>query len=159
MLAPLAARGMSVHMRASMKLRHIPGRLVTGAFILNSGLGKRGADDETAKRLQGMAVQAFPWLGSVQPARFAQVLSAGEIALGAALLNPLVPSALAGAGLSGFAAGLLRMYMKIPGMRREGSVRPTQQGTVLAKDVWMLGIGAGLVLDGLGASRRERRKR
>lgn len=158
MLARLAARGMTLHMRASMKLRHIPVRLVTGAFILNSGLGKRSVDDETAKRLQGMAVQAFPWLGSMQPGRFAQVLSAGEIALGAALLNPLVPSALSGAGLSGFAAGLLRMYMKVPGMRQEGSVRPTQQGTAMAKDVWLLGIGVGLVLDGLGASRRERRR-
>jgi hypothetical protein len=26
-------------------------------------------------------------------------------------------------------------------------LRPTQQGTAIAKDVWLLGIGAGLVLD------------
>jgi hypothetical protein len=34
-------------------------------------------------------------------------------------------------------------------MRKEDSVRPTQQGTPLAKDVWMLGIGLGLVIDAL----------
>jgi hypothetical protein len=34
-------------------------------------------------------------------------------------------------------------------MRREHSLRPTGQGTALAKDVWMLAIGLGLVVDGL----------
>ena len=34
-------------------------------------------------------------------------------------------------------------------MRREGSLRPTQQGVPLAKDAWLVGIGAGLMLDGL----------
>jgi hypothetical protein len=32
-------------------------------------------------------------------------------------------------------------------MRQEGSLKPTQQGTAIAKDVWMLGIAAGFVLD------------
>ena len=32
-------------------------------------------------------------------------------------------------------------------MHAEGNPRPTQQGTALSKDVWMLGIGAGLVID------------
>ncbi len=41
------------------------------------------------------------------------------------------------------------MYLKTPGMRREGSVRPSQQGTALAKDVWLLGIGLTLVADGM----------
>jgi hypothetical protein len=34
-------------------------------------------------------------------------------------------------------------------MRREGSLRPTEQGIPLAKDVWLLGIGAGLVAEEL----------
>jgi hypothetical protein len=34
-------------------------------------------------------------------------------------------------------------------MREEGSLRPTQQGVPLAKDVWMLGIGATLIVDAL----------
>jgi len=36
-----------------------------------------------------------------------------------------------------------------PGMRKENSPFPTQQGTPLAKDVWMMGIGLGLVIDDL----------
>ena len=35
------------------------------------------------------------------------------------------------------------------GMRKENSPFPTQQGTALAKDVWMMGIGLGLLIDDL----------
>jgi hypothetical protein len=35
-------------------------------------------------------------------------------------------------------------------MREERSLRPTQQGMTLAKDVWMFGIGLTLLIDGLG---------
>jgi hypothetical protein len=34
-------------------------------------------------------------------------------------------------------------------MRKENSPFPTQQGTALAKDVWMMGIALGLVVDDL----------
>jgi hypothetical protein len=34
-------------------------------------------------------------------------------------------------------------------MRKEGTPLPTQQGIPLAKDVWMLGVGLGLVIDDL----------
>jgi hypothetical protein len=33
-------------------------------------------------------------------------------------------------------------------MRQEGSIRPSQEGIGLAKDVWLLGAGMTLVLDG-----------
>ena len=59
----------------------------------------------------------------------------------------MVPSALAGAGLAAFSGGLLGLYARTPGMRKEGSPLPTQQGIPIAKDVWMLGIGLGLVID------------
>ncbi len=36
-----------------------------------------------------------------------------------------------------------------PGMRKEGSLFPTQEGIPLAKDAWMMGIGLGLVIDDL----------
>jgi len=39
--------------------------------------------------------------------------------------------------------------VRTPGMRKEDGIRPTQQGVPLAKDVWMLGIGVGLVVDAL----------
>jgi hypothetical protein len=39
------------------------------------------------------------------------------------------------------------MYLRTPGMTLEDGIRPSRQGTVLAKDIWMLGIAAALVLD------------
>jgi uncharacterized membrane protein YphA (DoxX/SURF4 family) len=136
-------------MRISAKARRLPGRLTTGAFILNSGLGKWSADEETAARLHGMAVGTYPFLGKLKPKDFARLLSVGEIALGSALLLPVVPTAAAGAGLTAFSAGLLGMYLHTPGMTKEDGIRPSQQGTPLAKDVWMLGVGVGLLVDAL----------
>jgi hypothetical protein len=37
--------------------------------------------------------------------------------------------------------------MQTPGMREEGSIKPTQAGTALAKDVWLVGAGLSLLLD------------
>ena len=136
-------------MRISAKARRLPGRLTTGAFILNAGLGKWSADEETAARLHGMAAGTYPFLGKLKPKDFARLLSVSEIALGSALLLPVVPAAAAGAGLTAFSAGLLGMYLRTPGMTKEDGIRPSQQGTALAKDVWMLGIGVGLVVDAL----------
>ena len=93
-----------------------------------------------------MAVGAIPALQRIPPQRFARILSTGEIALGAALLTPFVPSALVGAALVGFSGGLVQLYLKTPGMRQPGSVRPTQDGIGLAKDVWLLGAGLTLLL-------------
>ncbi|WP_395574722.1 hypothetical protein [Streptomyces sp. BK79] len=136
-------------MRLPVELRHIAPRLATGAFILNSGLSKRNADEQTAAMLHGMAKNTYPFLDKLQPATFARLLSAGEIALGAALLLPVVPTAVAGAGLTAFSAGLVGLYLRTPGMREEGGLRPTQEGTALAKDTWLLGIGVGFVVDGV----------
>jgi hypothetical protein len=138
-----------------VKLADIAPRVATGAFILNSGLSKRTADEGTAKGLHGMASGAYPVLGKLEPQQFAKLLSTGEIALGVALLAPVVPTALAGAALTAFAGGLVGLYLRTPGMRKEGSLAPTQQGIGLAKDVWMLSIGVGFVLDAL-AHRRDR---
>ncbi|MGF7237272.1 MAG: hypothetical protein ACQSGP_20255 [Frankia sp.] len=131
------------------KIRRAPLRLVTGAFILNSGLGKRSADGETAAGLQGFASGTYPFLKNIEPQKFAAGLSAGEIALGTALLLPIVPTALAGLGLTAFAGGLLGLYFKTPGMTQDDGIRPTEQGLTVSKDIWMLGIGVGLVLDAL----------
>jgi DoxX len=131
------------------KARRLPGRVTAGAFILNSGLGKWSADEETAARLHGMAVGTYPMLARLKPKAFARLLSAGEIALGSALLLPVVPAAVAGVGLTAFSAALLGMYARTPGMTQEDGIRPSRQGTALAKDVWMLGIGVGLTADAL----------
>jgi hypothetical protein len=136
-------------MRIAAKARRSPGRLATGAFILNSGMGKWSADEETAARLHGMAVGTYPFLAKIKPKGLARLLSAGEIALGSALLLPVVPAALAGAALTGFSASLLGVYLRTPGLRTDGSLRPSQQGVPLAKDVWMLAIGLGLIVDAI----------
>ena len=39
------------------------------------------------------------------------------------------------------------LHLRIPEMRAEGSLRPTQQGITVAKDVWMFGIGLSLLAD------------
>ena len=131
-----------------MKLAHIPLRVATGAYILNSGLNKQNLEGGAAEGMHGMASNAIPALKKFPPEQFAKILSTGEIALGAALLIPFVPSALVGIALTGFAAGLVQLYLKTPGMRQEGGVRPTPEGLGLAKDVWLLGSGMTLVLDG-----------
>jgi hypothetical protein len=130
-------------------VRTLPPRLTAGAFILNSGLSKLSADDETAARLHGMATNTYPFLGKLKPQDFARLLAAGEIAVGTIVLLPAVPAGLAGLALTAFSGGLVGLYLKTPGMRLEGSLRPTQQGTALAKDFWLVGIGAGLILDSL----------
>jgi hypothetical protein len=138
-------------MRLSVKVRHLPPRIAAGAFILNSGITKWSADDETAAQLHGFATGTYPFLGKLKPKDFARLLAASEIALGAALLVPVIPAAVAGAGLVAFSSGLLGLYARTPGMRKDGTPLPSQQGIPLAKDVWMLGIGLGLVIDDLSS--------
>lgn len=130
-----------------MKLRHLPTRLATGAFVLHSGLEKRNADDKAAGGLHGMAAEAIPPIENVPPPQFVKLLSSAELALGAALLLPIVPSRLAGLGLSAFAGSLLTMYWRTPSLHKPGSVWPTPQGIGIAKDVWMLGIGLSMLID------------
>lgn len=141
-------------MRLPTRISDIPLRLATGAFILNSGLSKRDADEETAQGLHGMAAGTYPFLKDVDPGTFVKLLSAGEIALGTALLVPLVPSRLAGAGLAAFGAGLVGLYLRTPGLRRPGTLLPTQDGTPIAKDSWLVGAGLALVIGDCDRDRR-----
>lgn len=134
------------------KLRRAPLRVATGAFILNSGLDKWQGDEQTAAQLHGFATGTYPFLKSIEPAKFLRLLATAEIGIGAALLLPVVPAALAGVALTGFSAGLLGLYLRTPGMRRgPQDLRPTPQGLPISKDVWMLGAGLGLVIDGITA--------
>jgi hypothetical protein len=120
-------------------------RLPSGLYILDSGLSKRGADEGTARSLHGLATGSYPPLGRVEPTAFTRALATGEIVLGAALLAPFVPARVAGAGLTAFGAGLVGLYLGTPGLRRPGSLFPTQDGIALAKDCWLVGIGLALL--------------
>jgi hypothetical protein len=137
-----------------MKLSHVPLRLAAGAFILNSGLEKSSAGAAQADMLHGFAKGTYPFLGDLESKQFADLLSKGEMALGAGLLLPIVPSGLIGLALTAFASSLLGLYMKTPGLRKEGSLAPTQQGIAIAKDTWLLAIGLALVFDSFGRRRR-----
>lgn len=137
-----------------MRLQNFFPRLAAGAFILEQGLSKLDFDRETAAGLQGMAAGTYPPLGELEPEQFLKLLTAAELLVGSALLVPFVSPRVAGALLTGFSAALLGLYLNTPGLRREGSLRPTQDGIPLAKDSWMLGIGLGL----LTSSRKRRRK-
>ena len=138
-------------MRLPVKARDLPGRVTTGAYILHSGLDKWRADEARATALHGMASGAFPVLNRIPPTRFLRLLAASEIVIGTALLTPIVPNALAGAALTGFSGSLVTMYARTPALRKPGSIWPSQAGIAVSKDIWMLGIGLGLVADAFTA--------
>ena len=130
-----------------MKLWHVPVRLATGAFILNSGLQKRWADRAHAEQMHDFASGAYPQLRDMDAKRFASALSTTEVAVGGALLAPMVPAWIAGVALTAFSGGLLGLYWRTPGMHEHDDPRPTERGIPLAKDSWMLGIGLALLVD------------
>jgi hypothetical protein len=107
-------------------LSEIAPRISAGAFILNSGLGKRNVPDEAAAGMHGFAAGTYPFLKSVPPQQFVKLLSTSEIILGAALLTPFVPTAVAGAALTVFSGGLFGLYLKTPGIRKALSSRPSR---------------------------------
>ncbi|MFB6781086.1 hypothetical protein ACFCX0_27590 [Streptomyces sp. NPDC056352] len=146
-----------------VETRDVAPRLATGAFILNSGLSKLKADEKTAAGVHGMACVAYPFLKKLDAQRFTRLLAWSEIAVGGTLLAPFVPTPLAGLALTGFSGGLVGLYLRVPGLRESGSLRPTQNGVPMAKDSWMLGIGIGFLgADsrwGGGCTTRRRRRR
>jgi len=136
-----------------VRLRDIPTRLTTGGYILQAGWGKwRGGEDQ-ARNVHAMAAGAFPFLRRVPPTTFLKSLAAAEIATGAALLTPVVPNRVAGASLTAFAGGLVTMYLRTSALHKPRSIWPTPAGTAISKDVWMLGIGLGLLADDAEARR------
>lgn len=130
----------------------LPIRVSTGAYILHAGLEKWGGDEQRATAVHGMAAGAYPFLQRIPPQTFLKILAAGEIATGGALLTPLVSSRIAGTALTGFAGGLMGMYLRTPTLHNPGSILPTQAGTAVSKDIWMLGIGLSLL------TRRHRKR-
>jgi len=134
--------------RMHMRARDLPTRASTGAYILHAGLEKLHGDERRAAFVHGAAASAYPALESMDPVRFLRLLAVGEIATGTVLLLPTVPAWMAGTALTGFSGALLTMYWRTPTMHKESSIWPTAAGMAVSKDVWMLGIGLGLVLGG-----------
>ncbi len=138
---------------------HIPLRVATGAFILNSGIGKLSADEATAQYLHSAATVAYPFLKAMKPKDFTRLLACSEVAIGGALLLPIVPSTLAGAALTGFGGGLIGMYLRTPGMTQPDGIRPTPQGIPVAKDIWLVGGGLTLMMQGALSGAKSRAKK
>lgn len=120
-------------------------RIVPGAFILNSGIGKLGLTPEAAEGLQNMAVKGVPPLKKLTREQFAKFISYGEISVGTALLLLFVPNKIAGAMLAVFSGSMVSMYLRTPGMTESDGIRPTQEGTPVAKDSWLLAIAIALI--------------
>ena len=139
-----------------MEAWHLPPRSLTGLYFLILRLSKAGADEATAAQLHGFATGTYPFLGKLDARRFTRLLSAAETAIGVALVLPVVPPGLAGAALTAFAVATLGLYLRTPGLRQKGSLRPTQQGIAISKDIWMVGIGLALVIDEIVGRSRNR---
>ncbi len=133
-------------MSLAAKIRRAPLRAATGAYILNSGLGKMKAGEDAALGIHGMASNAYPFLSAVKPPLFLKALTAVEIGVGVALLLPIVPAGLAGLALTAFSGGLVGLYVRTPALH-DSKMRPNEGGTAIAKDIWMAGIGVSLIID------------
>lgn len=121
-------------------------RAVPGAYMLNSGIGKLGLPAEAAAGLQAMAAKGVPAVEKLTPEQFGKALSYGEIAVGGALLLPIVPTRVAGLALGAFSGGLLAMYFRTSEFTEADGIRPSQEGTAVSKDVWLAAIAAALLL-------------
>jgi uncharacterized membrane protein YphA (DoxX/SURF4 family) len=145
-------------MRFGFKLSHLPLRLATGAYLLNSGLAKSSLPEEQTKQLYEWAAGGFPPVRQVSPSLFGRVLAYGEMAVGAALLLPFVSAGAAGAALGAFSGAALALYVKTPSLRQDGSLRPSDEGIMVAKDTWMAGIAASLIMDDFARRLRQGRR-
>jgi hypothetical protein len=78
-------------MKVRVEAWHLPPRVLTGLYFLNTGLSKAVADQATAARLHGFATGTYPFLGKLDARRFTRLLSVAETAIGVALVLPVVP--------------------------------------------------------------------
>ncbi|GAB3280020.1 hypothetical protein GCM10027589_06840 [Actinocorallia lasiicapitis] len=136
-----------------MKLRELPARLATGAFMLRMGLDKWNGTDEQADGVHKMACTAYPFLKKIPASTFLRLVSVAEITTGTVLLVPLIPAAPAGAVLTAYSSGLFGMYLRTPSLRRPHSIWPSHSGMAVAQDSWLVGIGLGLLIDGVTSDR------
>jgi hypothetical protein len=88
-------------MEIMMRLRHLPVRLATGAFILDSGINHTNADEQTAGQVHSMASGTYPFFFSLDPRTCTRLLGFGEAALGLCTARSDRPSVAAWGGSTG----------------------------------------------------------
>ena len=141
-------------------MRHRPGawwwplRLAFGAFFAHVALSHQQLDEKGAKGLHRFAVAGYPFLKQMPPTQFLKGMVTAESVVAATLLVPPVPPIVGATALTGFGLGLMGVYARAPGMRREGSLRPTDIGLSMAKDSWMVAAGLSVIIDAVVARRR-----
>lgn len=128
-----------------MNLPNLILRGVSGAYVLQSGVGKLGMPAEAAAGVQEFAATGVPAVKKMSPDTFGKFVSYSEVGIGAALLTPFVSNRLAGAALGVFSGGLLAIYFRNEAMTQSDGLRPTEAGTGLSKDLFMAAIAGALV--------------
>ncbi|AIG63392.1 membrane protein [Corynebacterium atypicum] len=134
-------------------------RAATGAFILNSGWGKKDLPVEAAEGLRDFASTGVPVFKEMDPEIFGKFICGSELGIGSALLCPLVPNRLAGAALATFGAGMLTMYFGNDNMTEDDGIRPSDDGIAMAKDSWLAAIGLALVFWPKGKKAEKKAKK
>ena len=130
----------------TMSLSNAILRGVSGAYLLQSGYGKKDLPTEAAEGLKQFAATGVPQFQEWDADAFGKFVAYSEMGIGAALLTPFVPKRLAGLALGAFSAGLLAMYFRNPQMTQEDGIRPSEAGTGLSKDAFLAAIAAALVV-------------
>lgn len=120
-------------------------RGISGAYFLQSGIGKLKMPTEAATGLQQFAATGVPQVTKLDPDAFGKVVSYSEIGVGASLLAPVVSNRLAGLALGAINAGFLSIYFRNDQMTRKDGIRPSEAGTGLSKDLFIAAIAAALI--------------
>lgn len=120
-------------------------RGVSGAYFLQSGIGKLGMPAEAASGLQQFAATGVPQVSSLEPGIFGKVVSWSEIGVAASLLTPVVSNRVAGLALGAINAGFLSIYFRNDQMTQKDGIRPSEAGTGLSKDLFIAAIAGALI--------------
>ncbi|WP_420098284.1 DoxX family membrane protein [Corynebacterium sp.] len=120
-------------------------RSLSGAYFLQSGIGKLKMPTEAAAGLQQFAATGVPQVAKLDPDTFSKVVSYSEIGVGASLLTPFVSNRLAGLALGAINTGFLSIYFRNEQMTRKDGIRPSEAGTGLSKDLFIAAIAGALI--------------
>ena len=131
-----------------MRLRNMPTRLATGAYILHAGWEKWHGNEAQAVGVHGMASGAFPMFKEMPATDFLKTLSVGEMAVGAALVAAARATRDRGRCPDRLLGRALDHVTETDGMHKPGSIWPTHRAPRSRRTSGCSGIGLGLIVDG-----------
>lgn len=133
-------------------------RGISGAYFLQSGIGKLNMPTEAAAGLQQFAATGVPQVTKLAPDTFGKVVSYSEIGVAASLLAPVVPNRLAGLMLGAINTGFLSIYFRNDQMTQKDGIRPSEAGTGLSKDIFIAAIAGALIAAPTAAKTKKAKK-